>query len=117
MKRNEIRFPEDFRFRLTKDEYTNLKCQIGISSEKEYGGRRTLPYVFTEQGIQITEEEYMFLRSRFATSKDGRGGRRYLPYVFTEQGIAMLSAVLLNDEGVIHDILQRLDIETEENED
>ena len=40
-----------------------------------------------------------------------------MPYVFTEQGIAMLSAVLLNDEGVIHDILKRLDIETEENED
>ncbi len=117
MKRNEIRFPEDFRFRLKKDEYTNLKCQIGISSENEYGGRRTLPYVFTEQGIQITEEEYISLRSQIVTSKDGRGGRRYLPYVFTEQGIAMLSAVLLNDEGVIHDILKRLDIETEENED
>ena len=40
-------------FQLTKDEYTNLKCQIGISSENEYGGRRTLPYVFTEQGISM----------------------------------------------------------------
>ena len=53
VKRNETRFPDDFRFQLTKDEYTNLKCQIGISSENEYGGRRTLPYVFTEQGISM----------------------------------------------------------------
>lgn len=53
VKRNETRFPDDFMFQLTKDEYTNLKCQIGISSENEYGGRRTLPYVFTEQGISM----------------------------------------------------------------
>lgn len=48
--------------------------------------------------LQLTAEEYVFLRSQFATSKnvDGetRGGRQYLPYVFTEQGVAMLSAVL-----------------------
>lgn len=53
MKRNIGRFPEDFCFRLTKDEYENLKCQIGISSENSYGGRRTLPYAFTEQGISM----------------------------------------------------------------
>lgn len=53
VKRNIARFPEDFRFQLTKDEYENLKCQFGISNgsgtENGYGGRRTLPYVFTEQ--------------------------------------------------------------------
>lgn len=53
MKRNIGRFPEDFCFQLTKDEYENLKCQIGISSENSYGGRRTLPYAFTEQGISM----------------------------------------------------------------
>lgn len=45
------------RFQLTKEEYQNLRCQTGISSfvqdENNYGGRRTLPYVFTEQGISI----------------------------------------------------------------
>jgi len=41
---------------------------------------------------QLTEKEFTFLRSQFATSK--RGGRRYPPYAFTEQGIAMLSSVL-----------------------
>ena len=52
VKRNINRFPEDFRFQLTKEEYENLKCQSGISGsdkiENGYGGRRTLPYVFTE---------------------------------------------------------------------
>lgn len=45
VKRNISRFPEDFRFQLTKKEYQNLRCQTGISSlaqgENNYGGRRT----------------------------------------------------------------------------
>ena len=55
VKRNIKRFPDDFRFQLTVEEYENLKCQIGISSlnKNGYGGRRTLPYVFTEQGISM----------------------------------------------------------------
>ena len=55
VKRNIKRFPEDIRFQLTAEEYENLKCQSGISSlnENGYGGRRTLPYVFTEQGISM----------------------------------------------------------------
>lgn len=56
VKRNILRFPEAFRFQIKKDEYTNLKSQIVTSSleeENNYGGRRKLPYVFTEQGIAM----------------------------------------------------------------
>lgn len=55
VKRNEARFPEDFCFRLTEMEYENLRCQFGTSSLETngYGGRRYLPYVFTEQGIAM----------------------------------------------------------------
>lgn len=56
VKRNMKRFPKDFCFQLTKDEYDDLKCQSGISSLNKnngYGGRRTLPFVFTEQGISM----------------------------------------------------------------
>lgn len=55
MKRNIERFPEDFCFRLTKEESDNLKFQNGTSSLKEenYGGRRKLAYVYTEQGISM----------------------------------------------------------------
>ena len=51
VKRNIQRFDEDFMFQLTDSEYQNLKCQIGTSSLNNYGGRRTLPYVFTEMGV------------------------------------------------------------------
>jgi hypothetical protein len=48
VKRNLDRFPSDFQFQLTSDEFGGLRCQIGIS--KGRGGRRYLPYVFTEHG-------------------------------------------------------------------
>ena len=55
VKRNIERFPEDFCFQLTEIEVENLRFQIGTSSLKKenYGGRRYLPYVFTEQGISM----------------------------------------------------------------
>ncbi len=53
VKRNIDRFPEDFCFQLKKEEFENLKCQIGIASSGTHGGRRSLPYAFTEQGISM----------------------------------------------------------------
>ena len=55
MKRNINRFPEDFCFQLTEKEVENLRFQIGTSSlnKENYGGRRYLPYVYTEQGISM----------------------------------------------------------------
>ncbi|MDO8526318.1 MAG: ORF6N domain-containing protein [Deltaproteobacteria bacterium] len=50
-KRNLERFPEDFAFQLTEKEDESLRCHFGISKEK--GGRRYLPYVFTEQGVAM----------------------------------------------------------------
>ena len=49
VKRNLQRFPMDFMFQLTAEEAEILRCQIGTSS-LSHGGRRYLPYVFTEQG-------------------------------------------------------------------
>ena len=51
--RNASRFPDDFRFQLTEDEFEILKSQIGISRDTAHGGRRYLPYVYTEQGISM----------------------------------------------------------------
>jgi len=50
VKRNIDRFPEDFMFQLTKDEFSNLKFHFGRSS---WGGTRRVPYVFTEQGVAM----------------------------------------------------------------
>jgi hypothetical protein len=50
--RNQKRFPEDFMFQMSKEEYELLRSQIVIS-KKGRGGRRYLPYVFTEQGVAM----------------------------------------------------------------
>lgn len=64
VKRNLDRFPESFRFQLTEEEFENLRFQSGTSSSdlnlksqivtsSGHGGRRFLPYVFTEQGVSM----------------------------------------------------------------
>lgn len=50
VKRNRERFPEDFMFQLTAEEFGNLRSQFVTSS---WGGRRYAPYVFTEQGVAM----------------------------------------------------------------
>jgi phage regulator Rha-like protein len=52
VKRNPDRFPADFMFQLTTEESRNLRFQIGTSSSA-YGGRRYLPYAFTEHGVAM----------------------------------------------------------------
>jgi len=64
VKRSRSRFPKDFAFQLSASEWRNLRCQIGTSSlvlehepsrpqsgtSRSHGGRRYLPWVFTEHG-------------------------------------------------------------------
>ena len=76
VKRNLKRFPSDFMFQLTKEEFEDLRFQIE------------------------TLENSKSLRLQIETSKEGRGGTRYLPYAFTEQGVAMLSGVLHSDKAI-----------------
>jgi hypothetical protein len=52
VKRNIDRFPADFMMRLSEEEFQALICQIGISNSGR-GGRRKLPYVFTELGVAM----------------------------------------------------------------
>lgn len=51
VKRNVLRFPEDFAFQLSKEEHANLKSQIATSSS--HGGSRRPPMVFTEHGVAM----------------------------------------------------------------
>ena len=50
VRRNVERFPKDFMFDLTKDEWSDLRCQFGTSS---WGGVRYMPMAFTEQGVAM----------------------------------------------------------------
>ena len=52
VKRNKERFPEDFMFQLTKEEFENWRSQIAISNSERMGLRRK-PYAFTEQGVAM----------------------------------------------------------------
>jgi hypothetical protein len=79
VKRNLKRFPADFMFQLTKEEFESLRFQIE------------------------TLENQNSLRLQNETS-NGRGGTRYLPYAFTEQGVAMLSGILHSDKAIVMNI-------------
>ena len=79
VKRNILRFPEDFMFQLTREEVEFVKSQFVISRENNFfegqeGGRRTLPYAFTEQGIymlatvlrgELAEQQSIFIMRAF----------------------------------------------------
>ena len=74
VKRNINRFPDDFMFQLTKEEWNALRSQIATLGD---------------------------LTSQIATLKNGRGQhRKFLPYVFTRNGIGMLSSVLRSETAV-----------------
>ena len=88
VKRNIKRFPEDFMFQLTKEEFESLRSQIA-ALEKEDPLRLQ---------FETSNKRDNSLRSQIATSK--RGGTRYLPYAFTEQGVAMLSGILKSDKAI-----------------
>jgi hypothetical protein len=62
VKRNRERFPNDFAFQLARQELAHLRSQI-VTSKKGRGGRRYLPYAFTEQGVAMLSS---MLRSKRA---------------------------------------------------
>lgn len=80
VKRNIKRFPKDFMFLLTKEEFDSLRSQF----------------------VTLNDDADS-LRLQSATSK-GRGGTRYLPYVFTEKSVAMLSGILTTDRAITMNI-------------
>lgn len=80
VKRNRKRFPKDFMFQLTKEEWDELSIEM--------------------ERVQLDS-----LRSQIVILKNERGKhRKYLPYAFTEQGVAMLSGVLNSDKAIMMNI-------------
>ena len=64
VKNNPDKFPERFAWKLSNEEYKNLKSKISTSSSNNYGGRRKNPRVFTEQGVAMLAT---ILKSKVAT--------------------------------------------------
>ncbi len=88
VRRNIKRFPPDFMFQLTKEEFEALRFQIEILENSN----SLRSQIVTSKGADL-------LRSQIVTL-EGRGGNRYLPYAFTEQGVAMLSGVVNSDKAI-----------------
>lgn len=79
VRRKATRFPADFMFVLTREEFADWRSQIVTSNA----------------------DRAEFLRSQSVTSKtDPRGGTQYPPMAFTEQGVAMLSSVLNSERAI-----------------
>lgn len=94
VKRNAERFPSDFMFQLSDDEYSNLKSQIVTSS---WGGqRRAAPYAFSEQGVAMLST---VLRSRRAVLVDIEIMRTFVRFRQLMAGNADLARQLAELEG------------------
>lgn len=79
---------------------SDLAALYGVTTKRLNEQVRRNPRRFpTDFMYQLSQKEFEFLKSHFATSSSW-GGRRTRPYVFTEQGIAMLSSVLNSDRAI-----------------
>ena len=77
VKRNIKRFPKDFMFRLTSEEWQEMWSQF-----------------------VTTSEEQTSMRSQIVTASQGKRNTKTTPYAFTEQGVAMLSGILNSDKAI-----------------
>ena len=92
VRRNLKRFPDDFMFQLTKEEWNVLRSQIVTLEDSK-------SQIATSKSNHLQSVES--LTSQIATLKNGRGQhRKFLPHVFTRNGIGMLSSVLRSDTAV-----------------
>ena len=114
VKRNRDRFPDDFLFQLTREEQSNLISQIAISSS--HGGRRKLPFAFTENGAIMAANVLnspeavrmsVFVVRAFVQMRDLLGGTKELARQLADLE-KKLTARLDVHETVIVDVLRRV---------
>ena len=106
--RNAARFPADFRFRLSRSEHENLRLQIATSS-LNHGGRRYLPYAFTEHGAIMAAtvlnskraiQMSMFVVRAFVRMREGLAANQQIVTKLTE-----LEHRLENHDGRIQELV------------
>ena len=111
VKHNQNRFPGDFMFQLTKEEYNSLMLNISTSS---HGGRRSLPYVFTEQGIyqlatilkgELAEKQSVAIMRVFRAMREYIAQNRQL---LPQQEFARLSGKQELLEGEVREIKEKM---------
>jgi hypothetical protein len=101
VKRNLKRFPKDFMFQLTKEEFDLVRSQV--DSVEKGDSLRLQTVTSNPAGGKATAADKSDKSGKTGGtggSSAGRGGTRYLPYAFTEQGVAMLSGILHSDKAI-----------------
>ncbi len=105
VRRNMERFPEDFMFQLTKEEFENWKSQFAIFNYDEDMSSQIATssddFLRSQNATSSGEEKW---KSQIAISNSIKMGARKLPYAFTENGIAMLSSVLRSPMAIATNI-------------
>ncbi len=108
--RNAKRFPSDFVFQLTRQEFTNLMFQIGTSSS--HGGRRKLPWVFTEHGAlmaaTILNSERAVAMSVYVVRAFVKIRRELQADATLEKRLATIETTLLGHDTALRDLYQKI---------
>jgi len=114
VKRNAERFPGDFMFQLTPGEFEHLRYQIGTS--RLHGGRRTLPYAFTENGAIMAANVLnspqavrmsVFVVRAFVNMRELLAGTRELAKQLKELEAKLTSRLDVHESAIV-EVLQRI---------
>ena len=110
VKRNAARFPADFLFHLTPAEFVNLKFQNGTS--KSHGGRRKLPWAFTEHGAimaaTILNSARAAAMSVYVVRAFVRMREELLGRANLEKRLAEIECTLVGHDAALRDLYQKL---------
>jgi hypothetical protein len=110
IRRNRHRFPADFAFQLTRDEFANLMSQIVIPSS--HGGRRKLPWVFTEHGAimaaTILNSQRAVAMSVYVIRAFVKMRRELLTDASLEGRLEKIEKTLLTHDTGLRDLYQKL---------
>ena len=102
VKRNIERFPEDFMFQLTKEEFENWKSQFVASNEDFLRSQNVILELDENMSSQFvtTSQDTHNMSSQFVTTSPQKRPKSALPYAFTEHGVVMLASLLRSEIAV-----------------
>lgn len=111
VKRNQDRFPQDFRFQLSKEEAEALTSQFAMS-KAERGGRRTLPWAFTEHGAlqaaNILNSPRAVAMSVYVIRAFIRLREEFTANTTLEKRLATIEKTLLTHDSALRDVIQKI---------
>jgi hypothetical protein len=113
VKRNQARFPGDFRFQLGKEEFASLTSQIAISKPASgRGGRRTLPWAFTEHGAlqaaNILNSPHAVAMSVYVIRAFVRLREAVMANAVLEKRLTSIEKTLIGHDVALRDVIKKM---------